>query len=80
MTDQELSRRLNRTLLEASGLTGDKLELYLNTDVSEMRWDRDVIFADRGRSARRICGSSRTSTALLTFHVLVLDMVPFGNK
>lgn len=47
VTDQEMARRHNRVLLEQSGLTGDKLELYLNTDVPEMKWDGDAIVVDR---------------------------------
>ncbi|MCW3838504.1 hypothetical protein ONA70_00105 [Micromonospora yasonensis] len=47
VTDQEMSRRHNRVLLAHSGLSGDKLERYLDQDVPPMRWEGDVIVVER---------------------------------
>lgn len=47
VTDQESSRRHNRALLVANGLTEPRLSRALDADVSPMWWDGDVIVVDR---------------------------------
>jgi hypothetical protein len=47
VADQEAARRHTRALLEARGMSGAKLELYLDSDVCPMEWDGDVIVVDR---------------------------------